>query len=119
MRNRIAIADLEVGQLVHLQSFTLFDAMSAIEIMDPKMDTGMILEGDKKKPFDPLKSLSAEQVLWIMDRLLSCEVIRLDKKLSVISLEYLTIALQRWHGCPVILSHKLYLPACTFMMCFP
>ncbi|GAB5587773.1 N-alpha-acetyltransferase [Umbelopsis nana] len=68
-----ATNDLEVGQLVHLQSFTLFDAMSAIEIMDPKMDTGMILEGDKKKPFDPLKSLSAEQVLWIMDRLLSCE----------------------------------------------
>ncbi|CAO3658996.1 unnamed protein product [Umbelopsis vinacea] len=69
-----ATNDLEVGQLVHLQSFTLFDAMSAIEIMDPKMDTGMILEGDKKKPFDPLKSLTAEQVLWVMDRLLSCEM---------------------------------------------
>ncbi|KAI8575663.1 hypothetical protein K450DRAFT_260574 [Umbelopsis ramanniana AG] len=66
--------DLDVGQLVHLQSFTLFDAMSAIEIMDPKMDTGMILEGDKKKPFDPLKSLSGEQVLWVIDRLLSCEM---------------------------------------------
>lgn len=68
------IAELEIGQLVHLQSFTLFDAMSAIEIMDPKMDTGMILEGDKKKPFNPLKSLSGEQVLWVIDRLLSCEV---------------------------------------------
>jgi hypothetical protein len=75
MITELATIDLEVGQLVHLQSFTLFDAMSAIEIMDPKMDTGMILEGDKKKPFDPLKSLTAEQVLWIMDRLLSCEVI--------------------------------------------
>jgi hypothetical protein len=48
--------------------------MSAIEIMDPKMDTGMILEGDKTKLFDPLKPLSGEQVLWVMDRLLSCEV---------------------------------------------
>ncbi|CAO3680378.1 unnamed protein product [Umbelopsis ramanniana] len=69
-----ATNELEVGQLVHLQSFTLFDAMSAIEIMDPKMDTGMILEGDKKLPFNPLKSLSGEQVLWVIDRLLSCEM---------------------------------------------
>lgn len=48
--------------------------MSAIEIMDPKMDTGMILEEDNKPPFNALKALSGEQVLWIMDHLLSCEV---------------------------------------------
>ncbi|KAG2176189.1 hypothetical protein INT43_005423, partial [Umbelopsis isabellina] len=69
-----ATNDLEVGKLIHLQSFTLFDAMSAIEIMDPKMDTGMILEGDNKPPFNALKALSGEQVLWIMDHLLSCEM---------------------------------------------
>jgi hypothetical protein len=77
------IAELEVGQLVHLESFTLFDAMSAIEIMDPKMDTGMILEGDKKIPFNPLKSLSGEQVLWVIDRLLCCEVRSMCKHMKL------------------------------------
>ncbi|KAF7723308.1 hypothetical protein EC973_002105 [Apophysomyces ossiformis] len=69
-----ATQDFEVGQLVHLKSFSLMDAMSAIEIMDPKMDTGMVIEKDKK-PFDVEKALEPTQLLWIMDRLLSCEVL--------------------------------------------
>ena len=64
--------DFNVGQLIHLRSFTLFDAMSAIEVMDPKMDTGMAI-GDST-PFDVKQPLEAKQIMWIMDRLLSCEV---------------------------------------------
>ena len=33
---------LEVGQLLKDDSFGLFEAMSAIEMMDPKMDAGMV-----------------------------------------------------------------------------
>lgn len=33
---------LDVGELVHDESFGLYDAMSAFEMMDPKMDSGMI-----------------------------------------------------------------------------
>lgn len=65
---------MQVGQLVHLQSFTLFDAMSAIEIMDPRMDTGMVTTDSNKRLLtldDPLKP---SQLLWVMDRLLNCEV---------------------------------------------
>lgn len=65
---------MEVGQLVHLHSFTLFDAMSAIEIMDPKMDTGMVTTDSYRRLLtidDPLKPA---QLLWVMDRLLNCEV---------------------------------------------
>ena len=75
----LLFVDFQVGQLVHLQSFTLFDAMSAIEIMDPKMDTGMLLEEDEKNhkddtAFNVDRILKPRELLWIMDRLLSCEV---------------------------------------------
>ena len=53
--------------------------MSAIEIMDPKMDTGMLLEEDEKNhkddtAFNVERILEPRELLWIMDRLLSCEV---------------------------------------------
>lgn len=66
--------DFDVGQLVHLQSFTLFDAMSAIEIMDPRMDTGMLIEETTTNKFDIHKRLSADQTLGIMDRLVTREM---------------------------------------------
>ena len=34
-----------MGELVHDESFGLFEAMSAIEMMDPKMDAGMRTSG--------------------------------------------------------------------------
>jgi len=35
------ILELSLGELVHDEVFGLFEAMSAIEMMDPKMDVGM------------------------------------------------------------------------------
>ncbi|KAI8334017.1 Mak10 subunit, NatC N-terminal acetyltransferase-domain-containing protein [Chlamydoabsidia padenii] len=71
-----ATKEMEEGELVHLQSFTLFDAMSAIEIMDPRMDTGMVMEDNESKgtDYDINQMLSPSQVLWMMDRLLACEM---------------------------------------------
>lgn len=42
--------DLELGELAHDDLFGLFEAMSAIEMMDPKMDAGMhqLNNGSKK-----------------------------------------------------------------------
>lgn len=48
--------------------------MSAIEIMDPKMDTGMVIKEDNHRPFDPSVRLSEQEVIFVMDRLLCCEV---------------------------------------------
>lgn len=39
---------LELGELLHDPGFGLFEAMSAIEMMDPKMDAGMICNKWKK-----------------------------------------------------------------------
>ncbi|CAG8575659.1 7898_t:CDS:2 [Diversispora eburnea] len=67
--------EFQIGQLVHLESFGLYDAMSSIEIMDPKMDSGMILDSDlNKRPFDIKTLIRPEQVLWVMDRLFICEM---------------------------------------------
>ncbi|CAJ0936403.1 unnamed protein product [Ranitomeya imitator] len=37
-----ACSELKLGELLHDKLFGLFEAMSAIEMMDPKMDAGMI-----------------------------------------------------------------------------
>lgn len=42
-------ADLCLGELLHDNMFGLFEAMSAIEMMDPKMDAGMICNRGAKK----------------------------------------------------------------------
>lgn len=41
-------AGLELGQLLHDDLFGLFEAMSAIEMMDPKMDAGMLCNRGSK-----------------------------------------------------------------------
>lgn len=40
--------ELKLGELLHDEMFGLFDAMSAIEMMDPKMDAGMACNRKKK-----------------------------------------------------------------------
>lgn len=51
--------DLELGELLHDQLFGLFEAMSAIEMMDPKMDAGMICNRGNKR------ALSFDQALEV------------------------------------------------------
>ena len=45
-----SIGDLDVGELLHYELFGLFEAMSAIEMMDKKMDIGMMEEKEKNTP---------------------------------------------------------------------
>ncbi|KAI9305646.1 Mak10 subunit, NatC N-terminal acetyltransferase-domain-containing protein [Cunninghamella echinulata] len=42
--------------------------------MDPRMDTGMVIDEGKRKKYDIEQVLNPLQVLWIMDKLLSCEM---------------------------------------------
>lgn len=39
---------LDLGELLHDELFGLFEAMSAIEMMDPKMDAGMLCNRGNK-----------------------------------------------------------------------
>ncbi|KAG1143589.1 hypothetical protein G6F37_006800 [Rhizopus arrhizus] len=68
-----ATNDFKVGQLLLLKSFTLFEAMSAIEIMDPRMDTGALVK-IAEPSLDISRQLSAEETLDIMDSLITREI---------------------------------------------
>ena len=48
-------AELDQGQMLHADSFNLADSMSALEMMDPKMDAGVI--NDKNKHVIPAGSV--------------------------------------------------------------
>ena len=73
--------DLQPGQLVHGEHFSLFEAMCALEIGNPKTDAAATVKAHdlpedrsvataKLAPLD----VSLEQVLIISDRLMACEV---------------------------------------------
>jgi hypothetical protein len=44
----VSHSGLELGELLHDPTFGLFEAMSAIEMMDPKMDAGMVCNKGKR-----------------------------------------------------------------------
>ncbi|CAI5744250.1 unnamed protein product [Peronospora destructor] len=76
-----AAKELKVGQLMHEDDFKLFDSMSALELMDPKMDSGMLINGAPLQSISarlesgtiPLEFLSARDVLATLDELFCCE----------------------------------------------
>ncbi|KAL6707119.1 N-alpha-acetyltransferase, non-catalitic subunit [Coniothyrium glycines] len=66
---------LEVGQLVKDEYFTLFESIGAIEIMDPKMDSGYLAPGETlDDDYDTLTPLLPEELIGIMDQLLCYEM---------------------------------------------
>ncbi|KAM7511569.1 hypothetical protein LguiB_010444 [Lonicera macranthoides] len=78
-----ACHDLQDGELVHGENFNLFAAMSALEIMDPKMDSGIacryysideaIENGAAPVPLSFDKTVDVQCVIDVMDHLLACE----------------------------------------------
>ncbi|KKA28988.1 hypothetical protein TD95_004624 [Thielaviopsis punctulata] len=72
---RDAVQDLKPGEVVKDQNFTLFESVSALEIMDPKMDINCAEASKMPNPeYDVTMPLSPIQVLGIMDQLLSQEM---------------------------------------------
>ncbi|XP_024016459.1 N-alpha-acetyltransferase 35, NatC auxiliary subunit isoform X3 [Eutrema salsugineum] len=76
-------SDLHEGELIHGDNFNLFAAMSALEIMDPKMDSGMVSafysideaieSGFAPVPISSDRTVNVESIIDIMDHLLVCE----------------------------------------------
>ncbi|KAF8461150.1 Mak10 subunit, NatC N-terminal acetyltransferase-domain-containing protein [Russula ochroleuca] len=70
-----AAEDMEQGDVILTEDFTLYDAMSALEIGNPRMDSGLILDDEAKRPqFNPLTTLLPEEVCYILDRVIACEM---------------------------------------------
>lgn len=76
--------DLQLGELLHDELFGLFEAMSAIEMMDPKMDAGMLCNRGTNKPYTfnqaveigtiKLDNFTSSELIGIMDSTFSCIV---------------------------------------------
>ncbi|XP_043478870.1 N-alpha-acetyltransferase 35, NatC auxiliary subunit [Leptopilina heterotoma] len=79
-----SIKDLELGELLHDELFGLFEAMSAIEMMDPKMDAGMLCNRGNNKPYTfnqavdsgaiKLDNFEVTDVIAIIDSTYACIV---------------------------------------------
>ncbi|KAH9033987.1 Mak10-domain-containing protein [Lactarius deliciosus] len=70
-----AAQDMELGDVILTEDFTLYDAMSALEIGDPRMDSGLILDDDAERlVFSPLTPLLPEEVCYVLDRAIACEM---------------------------------------------
>ncbi|KAI9752782.1 MAG: hypothetical protein M4579_005488 [Chaenotheca gracillima] len=70
-----ASSALNTGQLIKDEWFTLFESVGALEIMDPKMDSGYLEPGETlDDEYDVSRALLPEEVLGIMDQLLCHEV---------------------------------------------
>ncbi|PSS20944.1 N-alpha-acetyltransferase 35, NatC auxiliary subunit like [Actinidia chinensis var. chinensis] len=79
----LACKDLRDGELIHGENFNLFAAMSALEIMDPKMDSGIVCtyysvdeaieSGAAPVPLSFDRTLDVQCTIEIMDHLLACE----------------------------------------------
>nr|XP_034918787.1 N-alpha-acetyltransferase 35, NatC auxiliary subunit-like isoform X2 [Populus alba] len=75
--------ELRDGELIHGENFNLYAAMSALEIMDPKMDSGIINkyasvdeaieDGLAPVPISLDKTVDVQCIIDIIDQLLACE----------------------------------------------
>ncbi|XP_026526920.1 N-alpha-acetyltransferase 35, NatC auxiliary subunit [Notechis scutatus] len=80
--------ELKLGELLHDKLFGLFEAMSAIEMMDPKMDAGMIGNQVNRKVLNfeqaikdgtiKVKDLSLPELIGIMDTCFCCLITWLE-----------------------------------------
>uniref|UniRef100_A0A1I8H1K3 Protein MAK10 homolog n=1 Tax=Macrostomum lignano TaxID=282301 RepID=A0A1I8H1K3_9PLAT len=80
-----AACHLQLGELLQHQSFSLYDAMTAIEMMEPKMDSGMRLDREilhpqrsAGGPLMKLSDLTDAELLGVMDESLACLASWLD-----------------------------------------
>ncbi|KAI8922418.1 Mak10 subunit, NatC N-terminal acetyltransferase-domain-containing protein [Powellomyces hirtus] len=76
---REATDELEIGQLVAVEGFSLWEGMCAIEMMDPKMDAGMDLPAAARAGKLTIsdmdhKHFTAADIIGILDQLLGLEM---------------------------------------------
>ncbi|KAF9528205.1 Mak10 subunit, NatC N-terminal acetyltransferase-domain-containing protein [Crepidotus variabilis] len=73
-----ASKDLEPNSFIFMDDFGFQEAMSALEIGEPRLDTGLILQTNGQdhpnEKFDPHAPLLPEEVCWILDRALGFEM---------------------------------------------
>ncbi|KAH7928162.1 Mak10-domain-containing protein [Leucogyrophana mollusca] len=69
-----AARDMQPGGILLAKDFSLMDAMAAFEIGEPRFDSGMSTGEDATLSFNPLTPMLPEEICWILDRSLACEM---------------------------------------------
>ncbi|PPR02186.1 hypothetical protein CVT26_012126 [Gymnopilus dilepis] len=69
-----AASELEPDNVLFMENFTLQESMSAIEIGEPRLDSGIIVQEQLRPPFNPFAPLLPEEVCWILDRAVAYEM---------------------------------------------
>jgi len=70
-----AAAALRDNELIQSKNIGLFETTSAIEIGEPRMDTGVYTEEEKNFPkLDVFQPLMPSEILWVMDAMLGLQV---------------------------------------------
>ncbi|KAI0317487.1 Mak10 subunit, NatC N-terminal acetyltransferase-domain-containing protein [Amylostereum chailletii] len=70
-----AAAEMDAEELILMDGFGLYDTMTALEIGEPRMDSGVVLDEERRPPFEPLAPLLPEELCYILDRSFSCEMV--------------------------------------------
>lgn len=60
--------------MVKRPDLRLLDAMNSLQMLDPRMDTGMKDPNRQEFIFDPQSPLEPEEMCWVMDEMLALEV---------------------------------------------
>ncbi|KAK2460682.1 hypothetical protein APHAL10511_007152 [Amanita phalloides] len=68
-----AAEEMEPTDMYFMEGFGLLEAMSAIEIGEPRLDTGFVNDDENPSAFDPLTPMLPEEICWILDRAFACE----------------------------------------------
>lgn len=72
---RARAQDMNPGDLVLMEGYSLQEAMSAVEIGEPRLDSGLELpEQTNRPPFDPLAPLLPEELCWMFDTALAYQI---------------------------------------------
>ncbi|KAJ2773077.1 N-alpha-acetyltransferase, non-catalitic subunit [Coemansia nantahalensis] len=73
---RAGTRELAEGELLKASSLSLFGALTSIEVMDPRLDMGMVSAGDAAEiaSWDIARRLTLGEALWVADTLFRSEM---------------------------------------------
>ncbi|KAJ1719747.1 N-alpha-acetyltransferase, non-catalitic subunit [Coemansia erecta] len=71
-----AVDELAVGELLRPASLTYYDMLTSVEVMEPRLDMGMLSACDLREiaKWDVERELSLRQTLWVVEELFRCEI---------------------------------------------
>lgn len=117
---------MEPEEVIFMKGFTLQDAMSVLEVREsfvsalsrrssssskigePRLDSGITPQEERRPPFNPLFQFLPEEICWILDRSFACEVNEQNACLSLCRSLSDSYRGDRWNGMPGIHYRRPY-----------